>query len=109
MPDQRQQKRLDRISKTNPERAKKVEQRMNNREDRYLSGGKSKLKHNRPDTPLATSPDTGDFSLKKEIEKRRAVAAAEKANEAYREKSMKELRDKKSQMSPEEIKQAAQR
>jgi hypothetical protein len=57
MPDQRQQKRLDRISKTNPERAKKVEQRMNRREERFLSGGKSKLKHNRPDTPLANTPE----------------------------------------------------
>lgn len=62
MPDPRQQKRLDRIAKTNPERAKKVEQRMNTREERFLSGGKSKLKHNRPDTPLADTPNPSTYN-----------------------------------------------
>jgi hypothetical protein len=49
-------------------------------------------------------------SAAEQADKRRnAQKEAEKANDAYREKAMKENRDKKSQMSPEELRQAAQR
>jgi hypothetical protein len=88
MPDQRQQKRLDRISKTNPERAKRVEQRMNTREERFLSGGKSKLKHNRPDTPLAATPDsqlsTSQFEVRKAALKKDAEKALKKGKDSLR-------------------------
>jgi hypothetical protein len=77
------------------------------------------------DYPLATSPEpiysfqgqaSRDMDVRtlrsaaEQADKRRnAQKEAEKANDAYREKAMKENRDKKSQMSPEELRQAAQR
>jgi len=60
------------------------------------------------DYPLSTSP-TPIFMFEQADKKRTAQKEAEKANDAYREKAMRENRDKKSQMSPEEFRQAAQK
>lgn len=81
-------------------------------------------KQNR-DYPLSTSP-VPMFESQKQVakdmdvrtlrsaaeqadKKRTAQKEAEKANDAYREKAMRENRDKKSQISPEEFRQAAQK
>jgi len=60
MPDQRQQRRLDRIAAKNPARAERVEERMMNRERRYNNGPRTMLKKStmnaRPDIPLAPTP-----------------------------------------------------